>query len=184
MADRKRIGRPASRQGRVEAVVWLGLAVAAIIVTFEFDGPLPTFELGAAFWPRVVFAGIIVAAGVLLVTSHFVGARKPEPTFDDRTTDALSEDAARVTRKTLAIFAIPLVYVYAIHQVGFLLVTPIFLLGYMYLLGVRGWVTLIAVTVGFYSAIVLIFVKLIYTPLPQGAGFFHSLNGQLIGLLQ
>ena len=184
MADRKRIGRPASRQGRVEAVVWLALAIAAFIVTFEFDGPLPTFEFGAAFWPRVVIAGVIVSAGVLLVTSYFVGAGEPEAGIDERMTDALPEDAARVTRKTLAIFAIPLVYVYAIHQVGFLLVTPIFLLGYMYLLGVRGWVTLIAVTVGFYSAIVLIFVKLIYTPLPQGAGFFHSLNGQLIGLLQ
>jgi len=184
MADRKRIRRPASRQGRVEAVVWLALAIAAVIATFGFDGPLPTFEFGAAFWPRVVFAGIIVAAGVLLVTSHFVGAREPEATIAEGTTDALHEDAAHVTKKTLAIFAIPLVYVYAIHQVGFLLVTPIFLLGYMYLLGVRGWVTLIAVTVGFYGAMVLIFVKLIYTPLPQGAGFFHSLNGQLIGLVQ
>jgi hypothetical protein len=44
--------------------------------------------------------------------------------------------------------------------------------------------TLIAVTVGIYGTMVLIFVKLIYTPLPQGAGFFHSLNGQLIGLIQ
>ena len=184
MADRKRIGRPATRRSRVEAVVWLVLAIAAFIVTFEFDGPLPTFEFGAAFWPRAVIAGVIVAAGILLVTSYFVGAREPEPAIDERTTDALPEDAARLTKKTLAIFAIPLVYVYAIHQVGFLLVTPIFLLGYMYLLGVRRWVTLIAVTVGFYGAVVLIFVKLIFTPLPQGAGFFHSLNGQLIGLIQ
>ncbi len=184
MAGRKRTGRPASRQGRVEAVFWLALAIAAVIATFEFDGPLPTFEFGAAFWPRVVFAGIIVAAGVLLVTSHFAGAGEPEAGIDERMSDALPEDAAHVTKKTLAIFALPLVYVYAIHQVGFLLVTPIFLLGYMYLLGVRGWVTLIAVTVGFYGAVVLIFVKLIFTPLPQGAGFFHSLNGQLIGLIQ
>ncbi len=184
MADRKRIGRPATRRSRVEAVVWLALAIAAFIVTFEFDGPLPTFEFGAAFWPRAVIAGVIVAAGVLLATSLFAGAREPEAGIDERMTDALSEDAARVTKKTLAIFAAPLVYVYAIHQVGFLLVTPIFLLGYMYLLGVRRWVTLIAVTVGFYGAVVLIFVKLIFTPLPQGAGFFHSLNGQLIGLIQ
>jgi putative tricarboxylic transport membrane protein len=184
MADRKRTGRPASRRSRVEAVVWLALAIAAFIVTFEFDGPLPTFEFGAAFWPRAVIAGVIVAAGVLLVTSYFVGAGEPEAGIDERVTDALSEDAARVTKKTLAIFAVPLVYVYAIHQVGFLLITPIFLLGYLYLLGVRRWVTLIAVTVGFYGAVVLIFVKLIFTPLPQGAGFFHSLNGQLIGLIQ
>ncbi len=115
MADRKRIGRPASRQGRVEAVVWLALAIAAFIVTFEFDGPLPTFEFGAAFWPRAVIAGVILAAGVLLATSHFVGAGEPGPAIDERMTDALPEDAARVTKKTLAIFAVPLVYVYAIH---------------------------------------------------------------------
>ncbi len=184
MADRKRIGRPASRRSRVEAIVWLALAIGAFIVTFEFDGPLPTFEFGAAFWPRAVIAGVIVAAGVLLVTSLFAGAGEPGPDIDERMTDALPEDAARVTKKTLAIFAPPLVYVYAIHKVGFLLVTPIFLLGYLYLLGIRRWVTLIAVTVGFYGAVVLIFVKLIFTPLPQGAGFFHSLNGQLIGLIQ
>ena len=184
MADRKRRGRPASRRSLVEAVVFLALAIGAFIVTFEFDGPLPTFEFGAAFWPRVVIAGVIVAAGVLLVTSLFAGAGKARPAIDERMTDALPEDAARVTKKTLAIFAVPLVYVYAIHQVGFLLITPIFLPGYMYLLGVRRWVTLIAVTVGFYGAVVLIFVKLIFTPLPQGAGFFHSLNGQLIGLIQ
>ena len=184
MADRKRIGRPASRPGRIEAVVWLALAIGAFIVTFEFDGPLPTFEFGAAFWPRAVIAGVIVAAGILLVTSYFAGAGGPEAAIDERMTDALPEDAARLTKKTLAIFAVPLVYVYAIHQVGFLLVTPIFLLGYMYLLGVRRWGTLIAVTVDFYGAVVLIFVKLIFTPLPQGAGFFHSLNGQLIGLIQ
>ena len=184
MADRKRRGRPASRRSRVEAVVWLALGIGAFIVTFEFDGPLPTFEFGAAFWPRVVIAGVIVSAGVLLATSLFAGAGKPGPAIDERMTDALPEDAARVTKKALAIFAVPLVYVYAIHQVGFLLITPIFLLGYLYLLGVRRWVTLIAVTVGFYGAVVLIFVKLIYTPLPQGAGFFHSLNGQLIGLVQ
>ncbi|MFQ5765794.1 MAG: tripartite tricarboxylate transporter TctB family protein, partial [Rhodospirillales bacterium] len=184
MADSKRIGRPASRQSLVEAVIWLAFAIAAFIVTFEFDGPLPTFELGAAFWPRVVIAGVIVSAGVLLVTRLFAGAGEPEPAIDERMTDALPEDAAHVTKKTLAIFVIPLVYVYAIHKLGFLLITPIFLLGYMYLLGVRRWVTLIAVTAGFYGAVVLIFLKLIFTPLPQGAGFFHSLNGQLIGLIQ
>lgn len=184
MADRKRTGTAQSRQGRVEAVVWLAFAIVAFFVTFEFDGPLPTFEFGAAFWPRAVIAGVIVAAVILLVTSHFTGAGEPGAVIDERMTDALPEDAAHVTKKTLVIFAAPLVYVYAIHQVGFLLVTPIFLLGYMYLLGVRRWMTLIAVTVGFYGAMLLIFVKLIYTPLPQGAGFFHSLNGQLIGLIQ
>ena len=94
MADRKRTGTAQSRQGRVEAVVWLAFAIAAFFVTFEFDGPLPTFEFGAAFWPRAVIAGVIVAAGILLVTSHFAGAGEPEGVIDERMTDALPEDAA------------------------------------------------------------------------------------------
>jgi hypothetical protein len=181
-----------SRQSFVEAIVWLVFGIGAFIMTFQFDGPMPNFEFGAAFWPRMVIVGIIVFAGVLLATNLFVGAGEPEsainenePAIDEIMTDALPEEEdAPVTKKTLAIFVIPLIYAYAIHRFGFLLITPIFLLGYMYLLGIRRWRTLITVTVGFYGALILIFVNVIFTPLPQGAGYFNSINGQLIGLIQ
>ncbi|MCZ6610600.1 MAG: tripartite tricarboxylate transporter TctB family protein [Alphaproteobacteria bacterium] len=190
MAERRQTQHPALPQGAIEAVVWLTLGIWAFAQTFDFDGPLPTFELGAAFWPRVVIGGVILSAAVLLVGSYVARAKASAPMTEDRltdydkVTDELPEDAAHVTKKTLAVFAVPLIYVYAIHKLGFLLITPLFLFGYMYLLGVRRWRTLIAVTAGVYAGIVLIFVKLIFTPLPQGAGYFHSLNGQLIGLLQ
>lgn len=175
---------PKMRFTALEAIVWIVFATAAFFFTFEFDGPLPTYEFGAAFWPRVVLAGIMVAAGVLLVGSLLLGDGKSSSAVDPRLTDALPEDASHVTRKTVIIFAVPLLYVYAIHKLGFLLVTPFFLMGYMFLLGVRSRVMLLSVTFGLYIAIVVIFVKLIFTPLPQGSGYFYTLNGHLLGLIQ
>ncbi|MFP6870645.1 MAG: tripartite tricarboxylate transporter TctB family protein [Nitrospinota bacterium] len=168
-----------------EAAAWLGFGAAGMAMTFGFAGPLPTFELGAAFWPQIVLGGIMATAVILGITTYFSGPASETVDKGTQTTDLPDDMAAMsVTRKTIAIFAIPLVYVFAMHKLGFFLVTPIFLPLYMYLLGVRKVRTLISVTVGLYAAVLFLFVKLVFTPLPQGAGFFHSLNGQFIGLFQ
>ena len=44
------------------------------------------------------------------------------------------------------VFAVPILYVYAMHKIGFLLVTPVFLPLYMYILGVRRWPVIVGVT--------------------------------------
>jgi len=168
-----------------EAAVWLVLGVAALAVTFSFAGPLPNFKLGAAFWPQLVLGAAVVTAAILGITAYFSDPAKPAAPKDIQPTDLPDDEAATaVTRKTIAIFAIPLVYVFAMHKLGFFLVTPVFLPLYMFVLGVRKAWTLISVTGGLYAAVIVIFVKLVFTPLPQGAGFFHSLNGQFIGLFQ
>ncbi len=168
-----------------EAAAWLGFGAAGMAMTFGFAGPLPTFELGAAFWPQIALGGVMAIAVILGITAYFSGPAGETADKDIQATDLPDDKAALVvTGKTVVIFLIPLVYVYAMHKVGFFFVTPIFLPLYMYVLGVRKLRTLISVTIGFYIAIIYIFVKLVFTPLPQGAGFLHSLNGQFIGLFQ
>ena len=169
-----------------EVAAWLVLWAAGLAMTFEFAGPLPTFEPGAAFWPRVVLGVAIATAVFLGLATYFSDPAGAAAAKDIQPTTDLPDDEAvtPVTRKTIAIFAIPLVYVFAMHRLGFFLVTPFFLPLYMYVLGVRKARTLISVTVGLYVAIIFIFVKLVFTPLPQGAGILHSLNGQFIGLFQ
>jgi hypothetical protein len=66
---------------------------------------------------------------------------------------------------------------------GFLIVTPFFLFFYMWLMGVQRLRTLIIVTIGIYTAIIVVFVKLIFTYLPPGAGIFNAINGKILGLL-
>ena len=169
----------------LEPAVWAVFGAVGMAMTFEFAGPMPNFEPGAAFWPQIVLGGVILTAVILGITAYFSGPASETADKDIQATDLPDDKAALVvTGKTVAIFVIPLVYVYAMHKVGFFLVTPIFLPLYMYMLGVRKARTLISVTIGFYIAIIYIFVNLVFTPLPQGAGFLHSLNGQFIGLFQ
>jgi len=168
-----------------EAAAWLGFGAAGMALTFGFAGPLPTFKLGAAFWPQVVLGGVMAIALILGITTYFFDSASETVDKDTQTMDLPVDEAAMsVTPKTVAIFAIPLLYVFAMHKLGFFLVTPIFLPLYMYLLGVRKVRILVSVTVGLYVAVLFLFVKLVFTPLPQGAGFLHSLNGQFIGLFQ
>ena len=159
----------------LEAVVWLVLSAIAFFATFKFAGPLPTYKLGAAFWPQIVLVVAVITAFISAVTAYFPPS-SIENAFDD-TQMPLKANA-------IGVFLVPLVYVYAMHKFGFFLVTPVFLPIYLLILGVRKIRTLVLTTVGLYTAIIFVFVYLIYTPLPQGAGYFHSLNGQFIGLFQ
>lgn len=167
-----------SRRDLIEAAAWLVLVVAGLVMSLEFDELRPGFDLTPAFWPQVILIVAGIFAIVLLVSSLSFG-KTPE-----RESAKAQPPEQGVNLHVLIVFAVPILYVYAMHKIGFLLVTPVFLPLYMYVLGVRRWAVLVGVTVFLYSVILLLFVKLVFTPLPQGAGFFHSLNGELIGLLQ
>lgn len=166
-----------------EPIAWLCFAAIALYLTFEFDQPLQTFKLGAAFWPRVIVAILAIAGSVLLISRFVGGTEKPESEseaayFDD------GRAGSRVTPLTVAMFALPLVWVYGMHKMGFLLVTPFFLLAFTWLMGVRRPSVLIGFSLGFYAVLVLIFYKLIFTALPMGAGMFNALNGEILALIQ
>ncbi len=194
MADERTEDGPSARQNIIEAVLWFILAGSAFWMTLDFDYPLPVYKLGAAFWPKLVLSGICLAAlGVLVGTfmqwlrqraEDDEKNREGAPAAVRQTAAAFEARGTQVTVKVLAAICLPILYVYLIHQFGFYLITPFFLAGYMYLLGMRNWIRLVTVSIGLYVLVVVVFVKLIFTPLPQGAGFFHSLNGQFIGLIQ
>jgi hypothetical protein len=169
-----------SRRDFLEAVAWLVLVVTGLVMSLEFDVLQPGYDLTPAFWPRVILIVAGVFAVVLLASS--ISATPPSGTEAPATGEAA--EGRSVNLHVLVVFAVPLLYVYAMHKIGFLLVTPVFLPLYMYVLGVRRWPVLAGVTVFLYALIIVLFVKLVFTPLPQGAGVFHSLNGELMGLLQ
>ncbi len=153
-------------------------------MTFDFMGPLSNFKWGAAFWPQMILSGIIVVAVILGAVTYLYKPIGNTGKVDLQRQKLENDSPPAITAKSVAIFLIPLVYVFSMHQLGFFLVTPIFLPLYMYLMGVRKIRTLVLVTAGLYSVIIFLFVALVFTPLPQGAGYFHSLNGQFIGLFQ
>lgn len=168
----------------LEAVGWLGFVCVAFWLARDFDAPIPHFPPGAAMWPHIVLFVMAVAAVVLLVSRFLPQTERLRNDEAPEYLDEVPDDLANVTWRTVGVFVIPLAWAYAMHQFGFLLVTPIFLILFTWLMGVKSWRTLLVFGFGFHAFLVLVFYKLIYTPLPMGAGIFHTLNGEIFALIQ
>jgi len=166
-----------------ESLAWLLAAVVAYALTYEFDEVSPTYQFGPAAWPRALLIGVMIAAVMLwwLPGAAGSGGKSSEKEKDGDPPPGLTR---RDHMRRIAIFAVPVIYVFTMDKFGFLLATPFFLIGYMYLLGYRRWRRLIPLCGAIYCAVVLLFVVLMSTPLPQGVGFFHSLNGEILNYLQ
>lgn len=167
-----------------EALAWIAFAGLVYFLTLDFDAPLPIYQLGAAFWPQVVVVIMVIAALTLLVSRFVRGVEGDAKDEQITHLDDLPAGTGGVPLNTLAMFALPLIWVYGLHQMGFLLSTPPFLIGFTWLMGVRRLRTLFGFSLGFYAMLVLVFYKLIFTPLPMGAGWFHTISGEIIALIQ
>ena len=167
-----------------EALAWCVLIIGAYALSLDFDKPLPHYPPGAAFWPHIVQLGMAIAAIVLLVSRFLPQTTGDEAAETPEYIEEAPEDLAGITWRTIAVFLIPLIWAYAMHQMGFLLVTPFFLIGFTWLMGVTRWRTLLAFGFGFYLLLLVVFYKLIFTPLPMGAGFFHTINAEILAVLQ
>ena len=167
-----------------EAVGWSCVILLVYWLSFDFDAPLPHYPPGAAFWPRIVLTGMAIAAVVLLISRFLPQTRRDESKVTPEYIEEVPEDISGVTWRTIAVFTLPLLWAYAMHKMGFLLVTPFFLIGFTWLMGVTRWRTLLLFGFGFYALLVVVFYKLIFTPLPMGAGLFHSLNGEILAVIQ
>lgn len=164
----------------IEGLIWLVFVTLAFVYTFDFDDPLPVYEWGPAHWPRVILFGMFVATCWLL----FYEARNRRGTNDRNKGHDRDVLTLPTQVRMVSIFAIPVIYAFLIHKMGFLLITPIFLFTYMWIVGVRKLRTLIIMTVSIYAVLVLVFVKLIFTYLPPGAGVFNTINGYFLRILQ
>ena len=167
-----------------EVFAWTALVAGTFALSFGFDDPLPHYPPGAALWPRIIQAMMAVAAVVLFVSRFLPQTAREEQAEGPEYLEEVPDDLAGVSWRTVAVFAMPLIWAYAMHKMGFLLVTPVFLVLFTWLMGVTRWRTLLGFGVGFYAVLVLVFYKLIFTPLPMGAGMFHTISAELLAVLQ
>lgn len=165
-----------------EAVAWLAFAAAAYALSCEFAGAQPYNPLGAAFWPRVVIVIIVVASAVLFI-SRFLAASHHEEKAADYI-EEVPDDLPGVTWRTIAIFVVPVLWVFAMHRMGFLLSTPVFLMIFTWLMGVKSMKLIVGFSLSFFAVLVVVFYMIIFTPLPMGGGIFHTITGEFLGLVQ
>jgi hypothetical protein len=172
-----------------EGAIWLALAVAAFALTFQFDEPLSNYRYGGAGWPRAIIVGIALFASAQTVSRLRQTSMGRAPSAMEDPGQGLSGEIAAtgilVNLKRLGTFAVPLVYLLLMPRMGYYIVTPFFISGYMTLLGERRLVHLGGTTLFIYVLTLLIFAKLLFVPVPVGTWpGFYEVNSLFLSLIK
>jgi putative tricarboxylic transport membrane protein len=149
----------------------VALAAALLLASADLGAVAAPGQLSPAFWPRLVLAGLGLACL----------AKAAEAVRQGR---SRAEAAARapVGRGALAGgVGLIVLYVLLTPWLGFALVTALFIAAFMLLCGARGPLAIGLHAVLGTVGLLYLFVKLVYLPLPKGAGPFEDLT---IGLLR
>lgn len=176
---------------------WLFWAVLALILwlqTGAFSEEIAEYKFGADGWPKMVILGIIVGATGQAAFKWFAVSVVNEG--DEARQDASEAPVAglsppvllpknsaawRKLGQKLAIFGLPLVYLWAMHRIGFFVASPLFIALYLYVLEVRNWRHIAGVTAIILALVFYVFVRLFYVAVPVGAWeIFYSVNNEII----
>jgi len=142
------------------------LAVALLAASRGLDTVAAPGQLGPAFWPRLVLIGLVIACLAKAVAQ----AR-------GRTAGREAGPAASLARGRLTVaIALIVLYVLVAPAAGFALTTAVFVAAFMALGGTRSPLVLALHAVGGAVALLYLFVRLVYLPLPKGAGPFEGLT--------
>ncbi len=133
--------------------------------TLKFEGHEVYAKLGPAYWPKFLLL-LLMGLSVLVAIDAFRERRKGE-----KGGEKIPEPNKVKLRFLLAIGFI-LSYFYLLNIFGFILLTPFFLMAFMYLLGERKKIWMMIISVGITFLIIYVFTKAMYVPLPRGKGIF------------
>jgi putative tricarboxylic transport membrane protein len=148
----------------ISAVIFWG-SLYLYFESMKFEGLDVYGKLGPAYWPKFLLI-CLMALSVLVAWDAFRERKKG----DSEKKESLKGDS----RKVRFFFAIGLIGLYFIllQIFGFILLTPFFMIAFMYLLGERNKIWIFSVSIGITALIVFAFTKAMYVPLPRGQGMF------------
>jgi putative tricarboxylic transport membrane protein len=143
--------------------IFVGLLLIVLsIATWITAGNFPSVgdtDVGAGFFPRLI-ASILLVLSLILIASGY------------RRRGGGDEETGQTSwKRTLLGFVCTFAFLALICLCGFFLSTPVFLLGFMWLLGYRKPVPTVAVAVLVTLFIYLVFEKVLQVPLPAGLFF-------------
>jgi hypothetical protein len=143
----------------------VAIAVALLVASRGLDNVSAPAQLGPAFWPRLVLVGLVLAC-----LAKAVEARRPVRS----STDAVAPPIAR--GRLAAAVALIVLYVLLTPVLGFALTTLAFIAVFLARCGTRTPLVVAANAVVGTVLLLYLFVKLVYLPLPKGAGPFETVT--------
>ncbi len=164
----------------LEWLFWSILVIALWAQTDKFDQRIIEFRFGADGWPKAVLLCLWIGATLQAMLECW----RVQKNAKKSNTSAIAINSASLKcivshmwqwlRKNwrnniLGIFIVPLLYVWLMRYMGYFIVTPLFLMLYLLVLGVRRWKHILAVSFSIYALLLLVFVRLFYIALPVGS---------------
>ena len=126
-------------------------------------------KLGPDYWPKFVLVTIMaLSLGVVVNTLKGVSKGTIEASKKIR--------FDKGTLRFCLAFSLIAGYLILLPYVGFLVLTPIMMISFMILLGEKSKTILCTLPIVLTVGVVLLFTKVMYVPLPRGAGIFLDIS--------
>jgi putative tricarboxylic transport membrane protein len=127
-------------------------------------------KLGPGFWPEFIL--IVMMILCFLVAVDAFRARKKST--KEKESEAFKSAGSRIRFFSALILIVA--YFILMNMIGFIALTPFFLIAFMILLGEKSWFWMIILSVGMTIFIIIAFTQAMYVPLPRGIGIFHDFS--------
>jgi len=134
-------------------------------VTGTFTGQESYGKLGPAYWPRIILVCLVIMSGIVSVRT--IKKLSTEKAWGE---SLMTMDRGKV--RFFAAIGLIVVYLFLLKIMGFIIMTPLFMIAFMILLGEKGKGWMIGVSIGMTAIIVILFTKAMYVPLPRGEWLF------------
>ena len=140
-------------------------------VTGSFGGRtvLAGAQMGPSFWPRFILGSLILLSGIVSV--GLIRKIIKEKAWGEK---LLTMDRGKV--RFFAAIGLSVAYLVLLPIMGFIAITPIFMIAFMALLGEKSWGWIIGVSLAMTAVIVVLFTKAMYVPLPRGEWLFRQFS--------
>jgi putative tricarboxylic transport membrane protein len=148
-----------------------GLLLALLLLgaTRGLDDVAREGQLGPGFWPRLVLGGLALTCAARLVLAWRTRAA--------REAAAGRDDAPPLAPTQLGgAIGLILLYVLVAPVAGFPLATAAFIAAFMAVAGARSPAAIAATAAAGTVGLLYVFVRIVYLPLPKGAGPFEDLT--------
>jgi len=145
-----------------------GVALYLFFLGGRLDETTLPGELGPYFWPRAILILLMVSCGIKSL--EILAPRKEAETSGEA---GVSLPPVHIL-KLVALIAMVIGVVLAMDKIGFLLSNFLFLLLFLFLTGLRRKFLLLLIPAGGTVALLYLFVKVVYLPLPKGIWFFED----------
>jgi len=125
----------------------------------------------ALLLPRIILIILMILSFLLAVKQFFVKSKKKSNLSKDKNNFIL-----------LVTIILSILYLYGINILGFFILTPIFIFLFTYILDYKKHFLNIIFSLSLTTVVYILFIKILYVPLPQGIGIFKTINEYIMFL--